>query len=68
MLICVLETGSRHVLDECVNESCAFALCPCCYVFWYVAKGRGQAESRTSGAQSGRTVAEKSSRAKGQQL
>lgn len=30
-----------------------FALCPCCYVFWYVAKGRGQAASRTAGARSG---------------
>ncbi len=49
----VHERGSRYVLYESVYVSCAFALCPGCYVFWYVAKGRGQAESRAAGARSG---------------
>lgn len=43
------------------------ALCPHCYVYWYVTKGRGQATSRTAGAPAGRAQAGKNGRAKVQQ-
>lgn len=64
--MCVHKNYSQYLLYECVDVSCAFALCPDCYVFWYVAKGRGQAESRTAGAWSGGAAAVKIHRAKGQ--
>lgn len=35
--------GSWCAPHERICVPCAFALCPGCYVFWYVAKGRGQA-------------------------
>lgn len=66
--ICEYKKRIQYLLCECVYVSCAFALCPGCYVFWYVAKGRGQAESRTAGAQSGGAAAGKIRRAKGQPL